>query len=125
MKTLRRIHGIYPMLGLFNLFTIPIHMVYISMINRLAYNVEINPGILTDGILWFKDLSSPDPTGILPIIGGAVSYLNIITSAGRGTQSKMLRNISKFMKIMPLVSIPIWMTFPAAFNIYWIIFSLF
>ena len=33
------------------------------------------------------------------------------------------RKFSKFLKVMPLVSIPIWMTFPAAFNIYWLVTS--
>lgn len=80
MKNLRKQHGIYPMISMFNILQIPVHMVYISMINRLSYNYEINPAILTDGLLWFKDLSSPDPTGILPIVGGVISYLNISTS---------------------------------------------
>jgi len=92
------------------------------MINRISYDYQINPAILTDGILWFKDLSSPDPTGILPILGGTFSLLNVMsmnTSGGNKNFAKM----SKFIKFLPLVSIPIWMTFPAAFNVYWLVFS--
>lgn len=81
MTSLRRSHGIYPTINLLNLSQIPVHMIYISMINRLSYDVDINPAIMTDGILWFKDLSSPDPYCILPVIGGVLSYLNIVTSA--------------------------------------------
>merc|ERR1719163_331533 len=51
------------------------------MINRLSYNFDINPAILSDGILWFKDLSSPDPTGILPVCGGVLSMLNIMSTS--------------------------------------------
>ena len=35
-------------------------------------------GILTDGFLWFKDLSAPDPYGILPLIAGGVSVFNML-----------------------------------------------
>jgi YidC/Oxa1 family membrane protein insertase len=88
------------------------------MINRLSYNFDINPAILTDGILWFKDLSSPDPTGILPVIGGVLSMLNILSTSTTGGNANF-RKFAKFMRVMPLISIPIWMTFPAAFNLYW------
>jgi membrane protein insertase Oxa1/YidC/SpoIIIJ len=91
------------------------------MINRLSYDYEICPAILTDGCLWFKDLSAPDPYGILPILGGAFSMLNILSTNAGGNQQ--MRKFSKFLRIMPLISIPIWMTFPAAFNIYWLVTS--
>jgi hypothetical protein len=120
MKSLRRNHGVYPMLSIANIFQLPVHMVYISIINRLSYNFDINPAILTDGMLWFKDLSSPDPTGILPVLGGMMSMLNIMSTSSAGGNSVM-RKFSKYLKLLPLVSIPIWMTFPAAFNLYWLV----
>ena len=120
MKNTRRNHGIYPMISMLNLFQLPVHMVYISMINRLSYNFDINPAILTDGILWFKDLSSPDPTGILPVLGGTLSMLNILSTSNAGANSQF-RKFAKLFRILPLISIPIWMTFPAAFNIYWLV----
>ena len=92
------------------------------MINRLAYNFEINPAILSDGILWFKDLSSPDPTGILPVLGGLFSMLNILSNSNASANTQ-LRKFMKIFRIFPLISIPIWMTFPAAFNVYWLITS--
>ena len=55
------------------------------MINRLSFNYEINPAILNEGFFWFTDLSSPDPTGILPIMGGIVSLLNILTTSTTNT----------------------------------------
>lgn len=57
------------------------------MINRLSYDFTTNPAILTDGILWFKDLSSPDPYGILPIVGGIISYLNVTMNRGNAGNS--------------------------------------
>lgn len=63
-----------------NLGQIPLHMVYISLINKLSYNYNISPEMLTEGFFWFKDLSSPDPIGILPILGGAVNALNMLNT---------------------------------------------
>jgi membrane protein insertase Oxa1/YidC/SpoIIIJ len=96
MKYMRKQHGIYPLISLLNIGQLPLHLVYISMINRLSYNYEVNPAILTEGFFWFKDLSAPDPTGILPIIGGAVSLLNILTSSG-GNASPAMRKFRKYL----------------------------
>jgi len=120
LKSLKREHGVYPMVSMLNIVQMPVHMVYISIINRLSYNFDINPAILSDGILWFQDLSSPDPWGILPVAGGLMSLLNILTNSNTASSAKM-RKYSKYLKVFPLISIPIWMTFPAAFNIYWLI----
>lgn len=89
------------------------------MINRLAFNYEINPAILNEGMLWFKDMSSPDPTGILPVLGGIVSLLNLLTTSSSNS-SVFMRKIRRYIYILPLLSIPVWMTFPVAFNLYWI-----
>jgi len=78
---MRRTHGIYPMMSMLNIVQLPLHMINISLINRLSYHYYLHPAILTDGILWFQDLSAPDPTGILPILGGLFSYLNVINSS--------------------------------------------
>lgn len=81
------------------------------MINRLSFNYEINPAILNEGFFWFTDLSSPDPTGILPILGGLVSLLNVLTTSTTNSSS-LMRKLRKYIYLMPLLSIPIWMTFP-------------
>ena len=108
---MRKSNGIYPLFSLFNMLQLPVHMVYISMINRLAYNYEINPAILNEGMLWFTDMSSPDPTGILPVLGGLVSLLNILTSTA-ASNSGFMRKIRRYVYVLPLISIPVWMTFP-------------
>lgn len=74
---------------------------------------------MSDGLLWFSDLSSPDPTGILPVLGGTISLLNMLTTSTLNTNSVM-RKMRRYMYLFPLVTVPIWMTFPAAFNLYWV-----
>jgi YidC/Oxa1 family membrane protein insertase len=112
LKSKRQQHGIYPLISMVNILQMPMHMVYISMINRLSYNFEINPAILNEGMLWFTDLSQPDPCGILPVLGGIVSLLNIMTSRTANSDSRF-RKFRKFIIVMPLMAIPIQMTFPA------------
>ena len=102
-----------------NILQAPIHFVFISVINRLSINFDINPNILTDGFLWFKDLSAPDPLGILPMLGGVVTLLNILSTSTNNIGPTM-RKIRKYIYFLPFVSVPIWMTFPSAFNLYWI-----
>lgn len=96
MKYMRKQHGIYPLISLLNIGQLPLHLVYISMINRLSYNYDVNPAILTEGFFWFKDLSAPDPTGILPVIGGVVSLLNILTSTASNS-SPAMRKFRKYL----------------------------
>ena len=111
LKKMRKSFGIYPIFSAFNFLQMPMHMVYISMINRLSYNPDLCPGILNEGFFWFPDLSSPDPTGILPIMGGVVSMVNILTTRTITSDSKM-RKVKKFIIFMPLIAVPIQMTFP-------------
>lgn len=100
------------MFSMLNLFQMPVHMVYMGMTQRLSYQYDLNPAIMTDGLLWFSDLSSPDPTGILPVLGGTVSLLNMLTTSTLNTNSVM-RKMRRYMFLFPLVTVPIWMTFPA------------
>ena len=95
-------------------------MIWISIINRLSYDVTICPALMTDGILWFTDLSTPDPYGILPVVGGALSFVSMMSTTAQN-RNVMFKKLFKFMKFFPLISVPIWMTFPAAFNLYWLI----
>jgi len=67
LSRLRKMNGIYPSISMLNLFQLPAHLVFISLINKLAYDPMMCPSILTDGFFWFTDLSSPDPYGILPV----------------------------------------------------------
>lgn len=100
LKKLRAQHGIYPSISLLNVLQFPIHVVFISMINRLSYNYDLKPAILTDGFLWFKDLSSPDPYGILPVIGGTITLLNIM-STSTGNINPTMRRMRKYMYFLP------------------------
>jgi len=119
MKRIRKLHGIYPSISMLNLLQMPLHITFMSMCNTLSYNIHLKPAMLTEGMLWFPDLTAPDPFGVLPILSGVINLLNILNSSTQGGNSTM-RKMRKFIVFMPLISIPVQMTFPAAFNLYWI-----
>ena len=73
---------------------------------------------MTEGFFWFKDLSSPDPYGILPVLGASFTFLNILSTSTTNLNPTM-RKLRRYMFMLPLMAIPVWMTFPAAFNLYW------
>lgn len=35
--------------------------------------------------------------------------------------SPIMRKFRKYIYLFPFISVPIWMTFPAAFNLYWLV----
>jgi membrane protein insertase Oxa1/YidC/SpoIIIJ len=111
LKRLRKSNGIYPSISVLNILQLPLHMVYISLINKLSYNFNISPEMLTEGFFWFKDLSSPDPLGLLPVIGGAVNILNMLNTTTTNS-STVMRKMRKYIVILPIMTIPVWMTFP-------------
>jgi membrane protein insertase Oxa1/YidC/SpoIIIJ len=112
IKKLRNLHGVYPMLGLASILQLPFHITWMSLINRLAFSHNDNPALTTDGLLWFKDLTAPDPTGVLPIVGSLITMLNIMTSS-TSTTSATARKMRRYLFVLPMLSAPIWMTFPA------------
>ena len=118
MKELRAKHGIYPLFSFPSVLQFPTHLTFISMINRLLYNYDFKPSILTDGFLWFKDLFFSDPYGVLPVFGGLINLLNTLSASTRNV-SLTMRKVRRYVYCIPCFTIPIWMTFPATFNIYW------
>jgi len=77
---------------------------------------------MTEGFLWFHDLTSPDPLGILPLMGAGITFLNLMNSQVTSNNETM-RKIRRYMFVLPLISGPVWMTFPVAFNLYWLVSS--
>lgn len=89
------------MIGLFNLMSLPIHLVFVSIVNRYAYRPDLNPEIITGGMLWFKDLSSPDPTGILPVVGCAFTLIGFLSNNVQ-TTNNLFRVLRRYFWVIPL-----------------------
>lgn len=76
----------------------------------------------TGGIMWFTDLTVPDPTYILPIVCG-VSFLTTI-EAGKDQMIDSNPQYGPVMvnafRAMAVVMVPVITTFPAAMLCYWV-----
>ena len=76
----------------------------------------------TGGLLWFTDLTIPDPTYVLPLICG-FSFLATIETGkemmidSNPTSGPMMVNA---FRAMAFVAVPVMTTFPAAMLCYWV-----
>ena len=129
IKLLRNKYGVYNKISLLNLLQIPIHMVNFSLIRDIAGNQNhpLHQGLSTDGFLWFSNLAATDPLFLLPIFSAFLGYMNVVElmkrSATQGGQNP-LEMFKPVLKILPLISIQINCTFPAALNLYFIMITL-
>ena len=77
LSKFNRKHGIYNAFNLLNLLQIPVHLSFVSVINRYAFNFDEHPEMTTGGLLWFKDLSEPDPYFIIPVVSELMMWLSM------------------------------------------------
>ena len=78
MLDVRKRHGIFGSIQIFQMSQIFFHMGAVSLVNRYSFNIDAESRMLTEGMLWFKDLSAPDPYGVLPVVGSFLIFLNIM-----------------------------------------------
>jgi YidC/Oxa1 family membrane protein insertase len=93
----------------------------------MFFGMKKMPGIFTEemstgGIMWFTDLTVPDPTYVLPIVCG-ISFLATI----EGGKEQMIDSNPQYgpvmvnaFRAMAVVMVPVITTFPAAMLCYWV-----
>ncbi|MBE3559333.1 MAG: membrane protein insertase YidC [Ktedonobacteraceae bacterium] len=78
---------------------------------------------------WYISLGHPDPTHILPILAGVVTFVQLRMSQPKtppGTPSDPNTQTMKTMQyVMPFVTVFIGWTFPAGLALYWTVSSIF
>lgn len=72
------------------------------------------------GLFWFTDLAVSDPTWALPVISGALFLLNIeLNSPKHNAQTNpMAGMMQNGMRAMSFIMVPVFIMFPAGFNLY-------
>ncbi|KAH6589936.1 hypothetical protein BASA50_009639 [Batrachochytrium salamandrivorans] len=90
----------------------------------------IAPGMDTEGVLWFDDLTVADPTLITPIMVGAIHLINIELNSLRGTTKQKQQTPGRvafrlFMRSFALIMIPITAYVPMAIALYWLTSAVF
>ena len=114
MMKLYRDNGANPLGGcLPMLIQLPI---WFALYSTLLYSVEL---YLSD-FLYLKDLTSPDPYGILPIIYGFLMYANqkFMTPSNVETMGEQQQMMMKMMKYMTFVFTFFMFTFPSGLVLY-------
>ncbi len=77
LTQLRKEHGIGGFSNFIGLLQIPILITWFLSLRHMAMNPDLYPRMLTDGYLWFKNLSDYDPYFILPMLSAILSAMNI------------------------------------------------
>ncbi|KAF9583871.1 Cytochrome c oxidase assembly protein cox18, mitochondrial [Lunasporangiospora selenospora] len=85
-------------------------------------SLPIEAGFIDGGVLWFTDLTAPDPTWIMPIAIGAANLLNVelngmMLSKTPTRQQVIFRNV---FRVLSISMIPIAHITPTAIGLYWL-----
>lgn len=75
--------------------------------------------MVTAGLLWFPDLTSPDPFYILPVITMATFAVTVELGVDGVRAKSMSRYTRLFMRAFPLLILPFSINFPSALLVYW------
>jgi YidC/Oxa1 family membrane protein insertase len=97
--------------------------IFISMFFGMRKMPEIFPDAMsTGGILWFTDLTVPDPTYILPLACGISFFATIEAGKDQMIDSNpdYGPTIVNAFRALSLVMIPVITTFPSAMLCYWV-----
>ncbi|KAJ3403773.1 Cytochrome c oxidase assembly protein cox18, mitochondrial, partial [Chytridiales sp. JEL 0842] len=77
-------------------------------------------GFHDGGVLWFLDLTQPDPTLVLPLVIGTLHLLNIeMNSSNVKALTASQSAIKLLFRTLAVLSIPIATQIPSALAIYW------
>lgn len=90
--------------------------IFIALFNALRNSWELHGAAW---IFWIKDLSAKDPYYVLPIVMGALMFLQSKMNPPAGDPAQQ-----KVMMFMPLVFTFMFMNFPAGLVLYWLTNSL-
>jgi len=82
-------------------------------------NVPVE-SLTSGGLHWFTDLSVCDPYYLLPIITSTTLFVQLYLGADGINTATMPPIMKKIFYVMPLISFPFMIQFPAALNLYWL-----
>ena len=90
--------------------------IFIALFNALRNSWELHGAVW---IFWIKDLSAKDPYYVLPIVMGALMFLQSKMNPPAGDPAQQ-----KVMMFMPLIFTFMFMNFPSGLVLYWLTKSL-
>ncbi|KAL8177226.1 UNVERIFIED_CONTAM: hypothetical protein K2H54_043515 [Gekko kuhli] len=120
----QRAHDVNPLRG----FLVPLVQapIFISFFIALRKMAELPvPSLQTGGLWWFTDLSAADPYYILPLSATVTMWAILELGAESGVSNPNLRVMKTVFRVMPLIILPLTISFPTAIFTYWMTSNLF
>ncbi|XP_048373475.1 mitochondrial inner membrane protein OXA1L [Sphaerodactylus townsendi] len=120
----QKAHDINPLRG----FLVPLVQapIFISFFIALRKMAELPvPSLQTGGLWWFTDLSAADPLYILPLTVTVTMWAILELGAESGVSNPNLRVMKTVFRVMPVVILPLTISFPTAIFTYWMTSNLF
>ncbi|XP_062992558.1 mitochondrial inner membrane protein OXA1L [Elgaria multicarinata webbii] len=120
----QKTHDVNPLRG----FLVPLVQapVFISFFIALRKMSELPvPSMQTGGLWWFMDLTAADPYYILPLTVTVTMWAILELGAESGVSNPNLRMMKTIFRVMPLVILPLTISFPTAVFTYWMTSNLF
>lgn len=97
------------------LLMMPLQMTLFFTFRNMADRIASWP---TEGVLWFSDFASPDPTFVLPVMVGGCTYFSMM----RASKSMQDANMKRIFEMMACffggLSVPIMHMFDAGMNVF-------
>uniref|UniRef100_A0A8D0G293 OXA1L mitochondrial inner membrane insertase n=1 Tax=Sphenodon punctatus TaxID=8508 RepID=A0A8D0G293_SPHPU len=124
LMSYQKTHDVNPLRGmLVPLIQAP---VFISFFIALRKMSELPvPSLQTGGLWWFTDLSVADPYYILPVLTTVSVWAILELAAESGVSNPNVRLMKTIFRVMPLVILPLTISFPTAVFTYWMTSNLF
>lgn len=92
--------GINTLIPMLNLFQIPILFTWFFSLRYLSNLPEVYPQILTEGYLWFSDLSTYDPYFVLPVLAACGTSLSIARSPNLARNNLSMPFLAPYVKYL-------------------------
>ncbi|XP_058801091.1 mitochondrial inner membrane protein OXA1L [Phymastichus coffea] len=95
--------------------------VFLSFFWALRGMVQLPLESMKDGgMLWFTDLTVPDPYYLLPVITSTTLFVTIEMGVDTVQASSMAGNMKYIMRLLPIIMFPFIVKFEGAILIYWV-----
>ncbi|CAM4552134.1 unnamed protein product [Lepidochelys kempii] len=120
----QKAHDVNPLRG----FLVPLVQapVFISFFIALREMAALPvPSMQSGGLAWFMDLTAADPLYVLPLVVTGTMWLILELGAESGVDNPNLKVMKTVFRVMPLVILPLTISFPTAVFTYWLTSNLF
>lgn len=93
----RGINNLVPML---NLLQIPLLLTWFFSLRYMSNLPEVFPQLLTEGYLWFTDLSTYDPYFVIPVVAACITSLSISRSPNLARNNLTMPMLAPYIKYL-------------------------